>query len=98
MRDIILKWCNSNQLSMEDAYLIISEYLSYDERTITTQELQAILNVGNMFPINWDYLIYKIAGKNNLEIIKVESPADQRGARRIIARKLYDNIENKWLN
>ena len=55
MKDIIKRWCESEQLSVEEAYKLITEYLSYTDRTPTPEELQAILYIGqSLVPIDWD--------------------------------------------
>ena len=90
MRKIITRWCETGQLSLDDAIALITEYLSYSNRTITPQELQAILTVGQgLVPINWDMICGQIAMHNGFRLMLVRSAPDQAGNRRLLYRKVY---------
>lgn len=91
MKDIVKRWCESGQLSVEEAYKLITEYLSYTDRTPTPEELQAILQIGQgLVPIDWDKINTTIARHYNCDIIKVETVPDNFGNKRLICRKFYE--------
>ena len=76
MKDIVKRWCESGQLSVEEAYKLITEYLSYTDRTPTPEELQAILYIGQgLVPIDWDTINTTIAIKHIIDsTTKNQSP------------------------
>lgn len=91
MKNILKNWCESGNLSIEDACSLITEYLSYTNRIPTDEELQAILQIGsNLIPIDWDKINNTIARHYNCEIIKVETVPDHFGNKRLICRKFYE--------
>lgn len=86
MREIIEKWCQTRNLSLEDAMLILTEYYSLDGRNITPDKLMALLQVsqGMGIPIDWFHVIGKVASNNELNLVQVESKPDPRGMRQIL--------------
>lgn len=90
MKEILQKWCETGRLSVEDAAMIISEYISMTNRSVNDMELQAILMAGqNIVPINWDLIIGKVASNYGLQYMLVHSAPDNSGNRKLLYRKLY---------
>ena len=93
MKEIIKKWCETGQLTIDDATTIITEYLSLDGRQISGEQLTAILQIGQGFvPINWFYIIGTICNKNNWYLVEVQSAPDEKGNRRVLYRYIYEQI------
>lgn len=92
MKEIIIKWCETNQLHIDDAIRVLIEYFSYSGRSITSQEIMGLLTISEKMnaPINWNMIMTQIALKNNLVITSVYSKEDSFGNRQLIKRNCYE--------
>ena len=93
MKEILRQWCETGKLSVEQAMMCISEYLSYTERTATPEQLYAMLQIDqSIIPLNWFKIMSELASHNNCDIITVQSQPDAVGNRYVIFRKFYENV------
>lgn len=89
MEKIIKRWCESEQLSIEDATSLLTEYFSIDNRNPTGEQLMALLQMNSVFsPIDWEMIIKRICQKNNWTIISVYSSPSIQGQTRLLYRYL----------
>jgi len=90
MKEIIENWFKTNNLSIENAYSLLVEFLSYDKREMTNEQFHAIMQIGqNMVPIDWDYIIKVIALHNDWTLLYTYSVPDALGNRQILRRDIY---------
>ena len=90
VKEIAKKFVYQNQLSAEDAGIILSEYcMKFGERTITPQQLQIILQLSQMIP--WIKLINLLGNDENFYIMEIYSQEDPNThVRNLVARTLYE--------
>ena len=90
VKEIAKKFVYQNQLSAEDAGIILSEYcMKFGERTITPQQLQMMLQLSQMIP--WIKLINLLGNDENFYIMEIYSQEDPNThVRNLVARTLYE--------
>ena len=90
VKEIAKKFVYQNQLSAEDAGIILSEYcMKFGERTITPQQLQIMLQLSQMIP--WIKLINLLGNDENFYIMEIYSQEDPNThVRNLVARTLYE--------
>lgn len=90
VKEIAKKFVYQNQLSAEDAGIILSEYcMKFGERTITPQQLQIMLQLSQMIP--WIRLLNTLGKNENFYIMEIYSQEDPNThVRNLVARTLYE--------
>ena len=90
VKEIAKKFVYQNQLSAEDAGIILSEYcMKFGERTITSQQLQIMLQLSQMIP--WIRLLNTLGKDENFYIMEIYSQEDPNTrVRNLVARTLYE--------
>ncbi len=89
IRETLEQWCDTGELTPEMAIEIITEYLALDGKTATSEQLTALLQAGQMVPINWSRLAGQICIKNNWIFIEAFSAPNQFGQRELLHRYIY---------
>lgn len=87
MKELIKRWCeNPNEISLEDAILVLREYCKlYGNREISDDELKILFHIHqNMIPIRFDKLIKCICIYYEYNIIELWSKPDVSGNRKLI--------------
>lgn len=90
VKEIAKKFVYQNQLSIEDAGIILSEYcMKFGERTISPQQLQIMLQLSQMIP--WIRLLNALGKDENFYIMEIYSQEDPNThVRNLVARTLYE--------
>ena len=90
VKEIAKKFVYQNQLSIEDAGIILSEYcMKFGERTISPQQLQMMLQLSQMIP--WIRLLNLLGNDENFYIMEIYSQEDPNThIRNLVARTLYE--------
>lgn len=90
VKEIAKKFVYQNQLSIEDAGIILSEYcMKFGERTISPQQLQMMLQLNQMIP--WIRLLNLLGNDENFYIMEIYSQEDPNThVRNLVARTLYE--------
>lgn len=90
VKEIAKKFVYQNQLSIEDAGIILSEYcMKFGERTISPQQLQMMLQLSQMIP--WIRLLNLLGNDENFYIMEIYSQEDPNThVRNLVARTLYE--------
>lgn len=90
VKEIAKKFVYQNQLSIEDAGIILSEYcMKFGERTISPQQLQMMLQLSQMIP--WIRLLNLLGKDENFYIMEIYSQEDPNThVRNLVARTLYE--------
>ena len=89
IRKTLEQWCDTGELSPEMGMEIITEYLALDGRSVTGEQLSAILQLGQTIPIEWPRLAGQICNKNNWIFMEIISAPDQFGRCRLLRRYIY---------
>lgn len=75
MKEIIKKWCQTNSLSTDELSALIREYLSYDNRNITNEEIQGMFELHMRgIQINIEKIATIICLKNNWILESISYP------------------------
>ena len=90
VKEIAKKFVYENQLSAEEAGIVLSEYcMKFGERTITPQQLQAMLQLHQMIP--WIRIFNMLGDSEKFYIMEIYSQAHpQTNMRNLVARTLYE--------
>lgn len=68
MNNIIKKWCETNQIWISDAPLILSTFAECTGRDISSDMIQKIISVSGHITVNWEYILNTIVVKKGYNV------------------------------